>query len=1210
MIPFLLIPTLFLPQDLEQQADPALDLKPVPGIVVETWAETPDVMDPVAFFIDDHGRVYVAESFRQEHGVEDNRSQPYWLLDDLAAQTIEDRMAKYEKWASKRENGMQWYTEMEDRVRRLEDTDGDGRADTVTMFADGFNDVLDGTGSGLIVNGDEVWYTCIPHVWRLKDMDGDGTAEFREPIHSGFGVRDALRGHDMHGFAWGPDGRIYWSHGDRGYHVETEDGRILADPHSGAVFRCERDGSNLEVFCTGLRNPQELAFDRYGYLFTGDNNSDGGDRARIVYCAEAGETGWEMNYQTLGGENNRGPWDQEGLWKTAHPGRPAWSLPPLKHVGSGPSGFTFYPGMGLPSRYDDHFFMCNFLGGPKNSGVIAMEMVPDGAGFQVEDVHDFVTGVLCTDVDFDWDGNMVISDWVEGWVSSKTGRLFRLHARDQEDSQQLQLTAEIVSAGMNVLDQDELIELLDHADGRVRQKAHYELADRGRNSIDALASVVGDPDEPRMARIHAMWALGMIARYDSWEDGDEEHPLEFVRAVAWDDDDEIRSQAARVLGDEAYVPATEDLLGLIFDESPRVVYHSTMALGRLGNAEAIDAIVEMIWANDNEDEWLRHAGVVALARIMDREKLLELLGDPMPPVRLAALLALRRLHDPAVALMLRDTDPMIAAEAARAINDVPIIEGQEALADLLPTLISSGDSKPEAQEILLEFYEETDPASPDQLAEHAVFDREPDAIQHLTGFMVGPGNRDRYVSRMTGRVVPAVDGSYRFAITSDDASVLHAWPEDRPAERIRLAEVHGWTPVDSWAMEPGQVSEPVEMRAGETWVLEARHSDGNGSDHLAVGWQLPDGTWVRPIGASIPDRTVLAVARRSLSAAMQSGDPARAEVVAAFALDESKPDVIRAEAMETLRQWPSPELRERVQGRYRVIEGERDVEGWKAVMARVLPALSESDEVVAGPARQIAAEHGLELDSSMLMETLEDESAPGQRRISMLGLLVRDESSRSDAIKIALASQDPNVRAEGLRMVTRWEGDQALPLVIAGLDSQDLVHQRAAIECLATLKDPKSAGILGDRLSNLEQEHPHLALDVLEAARRRDGDLYREAIEQWTITPEQGYPAMYSLSLSGGDPVRVRELVFYHASASCMRCHVIEGTGGTAGPSLDGVAQRHDEMSLLRSILEPQAEIADGFGEASAMPGMAEHLNPMEVRDVMAYLKTLQSSMN
>ena len=54
------------------------------------FAREPMVKDPVAFAIDPAtGRIAVCESFRQNHGVEDNRSSPYWLLDDLAAQTVE-----------------------------------------------------------------------------------------------------------------------------------------------------------------------------------------------------------------------------------------------------------------------------------------------------------------------------------------------------------------------------------------------------------------------------------------------------------------------------------------------------------------------------------------------------------------------------------------------------------------------------------------------------------------------------------------------------------------------------------------------------------------------------------------------------------------------------------------------------------------------------------------------------------------------------------------------------------------------------------------------------------------------------------------------------------------------------------------------------------------------------------------------------------------
>ena len=244
------------------------------------------------------GTGVVCESFRQGVGVTDNRKHDdAWLDDDLAAQTVADRLAYHKKHLQDQVGG---YTEQDDRIRLLEDTDGDGRADSAKVFADHFNGIVEGTGAGVLVNGDDVFYTCIPHLWRLRDTDGDGRADQRQSLHEGYGVRVAFRGHDLHGLTIGPDGRLYFSVGDRGYNIQTESGRLV-DPESGAVFRCNLDGSQLEVVHTGLRNPQELAFDDYGNLFTVDNNSDSGDRARLTCIVEGGETGWRMAYQYLPG---------------------------------------------------------------------------------------------------------------------------------------------------------------------------------------------------------------------------------------------------------------------------------------------------------------------------------------------------------------------------------------------------------------------------------------------------------------------------------------------------------------------------------------------------------------------------------------------------------------------------------------------------------------------------------------------------------------------------------------------------------------------------------------------------------------------------------------------------------------------------------------------------------------------------------------------
>ncbi len=476
------------------------------GMTKQLIAAEPQVMDPVSFCFDEQGNILVAESFRQENAVPDNRSSPFWLEDDLQNQTLDDRLAMFEYWADQRENGMEFYTEFEERIRRLEDRDGDGVFETSTVVADGFNGVLDGTGAGLLAIDGDVWFTCIPSLWRLQDPNNDGVAEIQDEVYRGFGVRVALRGHDLHGLALGLDGRLYWSLGDRGFHIELEDGAVLHSPGEGGVFRCELDGSDLELYHHGLRNPQELAFDNFGNLFTGDNNSDAGDKARLVYCVEGGETGWRMEYQTMEGENKRGPWVQEHGWDPHAKDRPAWILPAIDTIGSGPSGLTFYPGGGLPPRYDNHFFLCDFRGSAEHSDVLSFTVKPKGAHFEMEDLHPFVENVLCTDVDFGYNGKMVISDWGEGWTGNFEGRLYSVWDEEYVSEGDV---SQLFKAGFKSRTTDELLKMLSHGDRRVRLRAQFELAER--KEADSLHSIVLHSTN-QLARIHAMWGLAMIDR--------------------------------------------------------------------------------------------------------------------------------------------------------------------------------------------------------------------------------------------------------------------------------------------------------------------------------------------------------------------------------------------------------------------------------------------------------------------------------------------------------------------------------------------------------------------------------------------------------------------------------------------------------------------------------------------------------------------------
>ena len=137
-------------------------------------------------------------------------------------------------------------------------------------------------------------------------------------------------------------------------------------PDEGAVFRCNPDGSGLEIFATGLRNPQSLVFNEVGDLFTGDNDCDNGDEERFVHVVEGGDSGWRVGYQfaPLG---KAGPWNTERLWHQRHPGQAAYIVPPICNVEDGPSGIVYYPGTGLNPSYRGHFFMTHFKGSDRKS---------------------------------------------------------------------------------------------------------------------------------------------------------------------------------------------------------------------------------------------------------------------------------------------------------------------------------------------------------------------------------------------------------------------------------------------------------------------------------------------------------------------------------------------------------------------------------------------------------------------------------------------------------------------------------------------------------------------------------------------------------------------------------------------------------------------------------------------------------------------------
>jgi quinoprotein glucose dehydrogenase len=215
----------------------------------------------------------------------------YWLDEDLANRSIDDLLAMYKK------HKFTGFEDYADQLRTVWDSTGEGKADKSAVFSGGYNRPQDGLAAGVLARKGNVYFTCIPDLYLLKDTNGDNKADEKKSLFTGFGPTAQFLGHDLHGLRMGPDGKLYFSIGDRGFNVMTKEKTELKFPNTGAVLRCDPDGKNLEVVHSGLRNPQEIAFDDYGNLFTYDNNSDSGDRARWVQIVEGGDSGWRGGFQ-------------------------------------------------------------------------------------------------------------------------------------------------------------------------------------------------------------------------------------------------------------------------------------------------------------------------------------------------------------------------------------------------------------------------------------------------------------------------------------------------------------------------------------------------------------------------------------------------------------------------------------------------------------------------------------------------------------------------------------------------------------------------------------------------------------------------------------------------------------------------------------------------------------------------------------------------
>ena len=635
------------------------------------WSGDLNVPDPVAVTVDPQGRVYVAATTRRKVGDLDIREHQMWIPDDVGLDSVEAKRAFYQRELApgklrlprgglkdhNKDGSIDWkdLTVHSERIYQLRDENGDGVADKMTVFAEGFNTEVTGIAAGVLYHDGWVYATIAPDLWRLKDTDDDGVADVREVVAHGFGMHIAYAGHDMHGPRLGVDGRIYWSIGDKGVNVTSREGKHFYHPHEGAVLRVEPDGSGFEVFAHGLRNVQEVAFDAWGNVFGVDNDADmTGEKERVVHIVEGSDSGWRCGHQYMKAESR---WVREGIWQTAHPEQPLFLTPPIALSRNGPAGFLWEPGTAVGEALRGKFLLNQFPSGEMS----ALTLGAKEASFEQTAEEQVNKGIMGIGMAWGPDGAFYMADWEGGYPLDERGSIWRVDAKSGRKEQERTEVLALLKGEFKMQTAEELEALLGHADQRVRVGAQLELVKR--EHWELLELVALDAKASELARCHAVWGLGIGLRRGQCV-------AAFCAELVTDASARVREQVAKVMGDAPKGVGSSGtvLIPLLADVAAPVRVQAGLALGKLKVESAKAALVAMA-ERDGADPVLRHAAAMGLAGCVEAGELASLAKAESMWVRAAGLLALRELLAPEVAVFLADEEPRLVDEAARAIHD-------------------------------------------------------------------------------------------------------------------------------------------------------------------------------------------------------------------------------------------------------------------------------------------------------------------------------------------------------------------------------------------------------------------------------------------------------------------------------------------------------------------------------------------------------------
>lgn len=521
---------------------------------LELVAEEPDIVTPVGMAFDASGRLLVIES--HTHQNPENYSGP-----------------------------------RHDRIRMLADSNGDGRPDRWTTFAEGFRHAMN-----LHARADGAVYVVTRgSVVLLQDTDGDGAAD-KQQVLVRLETTDDYPHNALGGIDQEADGSLILglgeNHGDP-FRLIGSDGRVIeATGGLDGFFRCSPDGANLQHIARGVWNPFGLCVVPDGRIFAVDNDPDASPPCRLLHVVPGGDYGYLYQYGRAGTHPLQ-------CWNGELPG----TLPMVCGTGEAPTAVVAHAGSLWVTSWGDH-------------RIERYRLVPRGASYSAT-----LEVVVQGDADFRPagmavapDGSLYFGDWVlRNYPVHGRGRIWRLALPADEIATPFPPRSQDELNGTTLADTNAEVAAVSD-DPYVRAAGVWRLAERE----DVLAKVAASPGvqaspQLRLSLLAAQWLRGI------------EQPEPLLRAALADESPDVRLYAVRWIADDRLTVLRDEVARLLAAPQPSQPYY-------LAVLAAID------WLDHDPEMRARDFADELLARELSRD-------DRPPEARTLALSLLLPDHD-------------------------------------------------------------------------------------------------------------------------------------------------------------------------------------------------------------------------------------------------------------------------------------------------------------------------------------------------------------------------------------------------------------------------------------------------------------------------------------------------------------------------------------------------------------------------------------